>query len=102
MQKNYRFRKKQKGTVLITVGGADLKAKFDSSKKHPSVWGVKAPSPLPQVMSTLELDSYGCQQKIPFSLALSELVLDGAKVKILLISWHFWRFLGCTTHSPIY
>ena len=30
----------------------------------------------PQVMSMLELDGYGWQQKIPFSLALSELVLD--------------------------
>ena len=28
-------------------------------------------------------------EKIPFSLALSELVLDDAKVEILLMSWHF-------------
>ena len=28
-------------------------------------------------------------EKIPFSIALSELVLDEAKVEILLISWHF-------------
>ena len=28
-------------------------------------------------------------EKIPFFLALSELVLDDAKVEILLISWHF-------------
>ena len=28
-------------------------------------------------------------EKIPFSLTLSELVLDDAKVEILLISWHF-------------
>ena len=34
MQKNYRFSKKEEGMVLITVGGADLKVKFDSSKKH--------------------------------------------------------------------
>ena len=39
MQKNYRFRNKQKRTVLITVGGADLKAKFDSSKKYLLIWG---------------------------------------------------------------
>ena len=28
-------------------------------------------------------------EKIPFSLALTELVLDNAKVKIMLVSWHF-------------
>ena len=28
-------------------------------------------------------------EKIPFSLALSELVLDDAKIEIFLISWHF-------------
>ena len=33
MQKNYRFSKKQEDMVLIIVG-ADLKVKFDSSKKH--------------------------------------------------------------------
>ena len=30
MQKNYRFSKKQEGTVLITV-----RVQFDSNKKHP-------------------------------------------------------------------
>ena len=55
------------------------------SKKHPLCGGLKPP-PLPQVMSTLELDGYGWQLKIPFSLALPELVLDDAKVEILLIS----------------
>ena len=34
MQKNYRFSKKQEGTVLLTSKGANLKVKFDSSKKH--------------------------------------------------------------------
>ena len=40
--------------------GANLKVKFDSSKKHPSppYEGLNPPS-LPQVMSTLELDDYG-------------------------------------------
>ena len=28
-------------------------------------------------------------EKIPFSLALSELVLDDAKAEILLVLWHF-------------
>ena len=39
MQKNYRLSKKQEGMVLITVGGADLKVKVDSSKKHPPCEG---------------------------------------------------------------
>ena len=63
-----------------------MKVKFDSSKNQ-IYQGVK--SPLLQVMLTLELDGYGWQWKIPFSLALSELVLDDTKVRILLISWHF-------------
>ena len=33
--------------------GADLKVKFDSSKKHLPIWGVK--DPLHQVMSVQEL-----------------------------------------------
>ena len=40
-----------------------MKVKFDSSKKHPPYGGLK--SPLPQVMSTLELDGYGWQSKNP-------------------------------------
>ena len=36
MQKNYRFSKKQEGMVCR---GADLKVKFDSSKKHPTYGG---------------------------------------------------------------
>ena len=36
MQKSYRFSQKQEGTVLITVGGTDLKIQVDFSKKHPS------------------------------------------------------------------
>ena len=36
MQKNYRFSKKQEGMVCR---GADLKVKFDSSKKHPTCGG---------------------------------------------------------------
>ena len=58
MQKNYRFSKKQEGTVLIIVGVQILKVKFDSSKKHPPYGGLK-PTTFPQVMSTLELDGYG-------------------------------------------
>ena len=59
-----------------------MKVKFDSSKKFPLLrMGVKAPPhPPPNPSSsyvTLELDSYGWQEKIPFSVALSELVLDG-------------------------
>ena len=51
MQKNYRFSKKQEVMVLITAGGADLKIKFDSSKKHPRM-GVKAPlSPILKLKS---------------------------------------------------
>ena len=39
-----------------------------------------------------ELDVCGWHQKIHFSLALSEFVLDVVKVKILLISWYFQGF----------
>ena len=39
MQKNYRYSNKQEGMVLITVGVAHLKVKFDSSKKHPCMGG---------------------------------------------------------------
>ena len=60
MQKNYRFSKKQEGTINFDCSrGADLKVKFDSSKKHPSYGRLKIP--LPQVMLTLELDGYGWQ-----------------------------------------
>ena len=61
-----------------------MKVKFDSSKKHHLYGGLKPP--LPQVMSTLELNDMDGSEKIPFSLALSELVLDDAKVEIFLIS----------------
>ena len=37
-------------------------------------------------MSTVELDGYEWQFKIPISLALSELVLDEVNIKVLLIS----------------
>ena len=44
--------RRKKGAVLIIVRGADLQAKFDSSKKYPSCWGLN-PSTIPQVMSVL-------------------------------------------------
>ena len=41
-------------------------------------------------------------EKIAFSLALSELVLDDAKVKILLVSWHFLVIFWLRPHPPIH
>ena len=41
-----------------------------------------------------------CSETIPISLAFSKLILDDVEVKILLISWHFWYFFGCTLTYP--
>ena len=60
MQKSYRFSKNQEDIVLITVGGAYLKVKFDSSQKHAPVWGVKATPFCSPIKSTLDLGGYGC------------------------------------------
>ena len=49
--------------------------------------GVKGP--LPQLMSTLELDGYRWQWKNPLLFSIIWIGLDDAKVEILLISWHF-------------
>ena len=56
MQKNYRFSKKQEGTVLITSRGTDLKIQFDFNKKHPTYGRLTPPL---QVTSRLKLDGYG-------------------------------------------
>ena len=76
--------------------GANLKLKFDSSKKHPlpppTYRGLNPPHPPPSPSSSYvnaRVRWLWMAVKIPFSLALSELVLDDAKFEILLISWHF-------------
>ena len=87
MQKNNRFSKKREGTVFLTVGVQIWRQNLILARSTPPLWSVKFPSS--SIYVNARVRSLWMAVKITFSLALSELVLDNAKVEILLISGRF-------------